>query len=148
MKGNTKMKNKIFLIAMLVLILAFASCSKTEVADQQQEETEEVEQEVAIHLTDDNFHETIDNTEGVVIVDFWAEWCPPCLKLGPILEEISKEEEIALYKVDVDKCPATAVEFGINSIPTVYIYRDGEIVDSQIGLGNKEFYLDMINEYR
>jgi len=153
MKGKKNMKKNIFIVLLLVFIIALTSCTKTTnqentTSTPEQEIQEETNEANVVHLTDENYHETVDNSEGVVIVDFWADWCPPCVKLGPILEEISMEENITLYKVDVDECPETAKEFKIASIPMVYIYKDGEVVDSQMGLADKKFYLDMINQYR
>jgi len=157
MKGKQNMKKNIFIVLLLVFIIALTSCTKTTNQENttstpeqeiQEETNEDANDANVVHLTDEIYHETVDNSEGVVIVDFWADWCPPCVKLGPILEEISMEENITLYKVDVDECPETAKEFKIASIPMVYIYKDGEVVDSQMGLADKKFYLDMINQYR
>ncbi|TRZ81612.1 thioredoxin [bacterium] len=78
-----------------------------------------------IEVTDDNFKETI--SEGIVLVDFWAEWCGPCKALVPTLEELaSKNEDIKVVKVNVEKCPDTATSFKIRSIPTLIFFKDGE----------------------
>ena len=153
------MKKNILLVLILVLILAITSCTvNTTESDVEQtvssepsvdnsEDTEENGVANIVHVTDDNFHDIVDNSEGVVLVDFWAGWCAPCLKLGPILEEISAEEGITIYKVDVDENPQLSNEFRISGIPTVYFYKDGQIVDAQSGLGDKDFYLNKIEQY-
>jgi len=124
--------------------------AETENMDADAEETaEKVSGEAEIiHLTDETYHDIIDNSTGIVMVDFWAAWCGPCLQLAPILEEISAEEGITLYKLNVDENPNTSYEFKITGIPMVYIYKDGEPVGSQMGAGYKQLYLDLIDEYR
>lgn len=127
-----------------------AADADTENIDADTEETADTvsgEAEI-IHLTDDTYHDIIDNSTGIVMVDFWAAWCGPCLQLAPILEEISAEEGITLYKLNVDENPNISYEFRITGIPMVYIYKDGEPVDSQMGAGYKQLYLDLIDKYR
>ena len=85
-------------------------------------------------ITDANFKEVLD-TDKLVLVDFWAEWCGPCKMIGPIVKELANDYEgkAVIAKVNVDENPGTAAEFGIRSIPTLLIFKDGEIVDKQIG---------------
>lgn len=160
------MKRNVFIILLLVFAIAIAGCTSagntidepdnqtevaTEAADtaEESESTEDTASEVvgAVHLTDENYHDVIDNTEGVAIVDFWADWCGPCQVLGPILDEINQEEGVPLYKVDVDENPKLAAEFKITGIPMVYIYKDGEVVDSVMGLGDKDYYINLVAKY-
>ena len=87
-----------------------------------------------IEITDANFDEII-KSDKPLLVDFWAEWCGPCKMIGPIVEEIAGEYEgqAVIGKVDVDSNPAVAAKFGIRSIPTLLYFKDGQIVDKQVG---------------
>jgi len=88
----------------------------------------------AIEITDANFSEVL-NTEKPVLVDFWAEWCGPCKMIGPIVIELADDYEgkAVVGKVNVDENPSTAAKFGIRSIPTLLVFKGGEVVDKQIG---------------
>ena len=88
----------------------------------------------AIEITDANFDDII-KSDKPLLVDFWAEWCGPCKMIGPIVEEIAGEYDgkAVIGKVDVDTNPAVAAKFGIRSIPTLLFFKDGEIVDKQVG---------------
>ena len=93
---------------------------------------------MALEITDANFDETI-ATDKPVLVDFWAEWCGPCRMIGPIVEELAGEygDKAVIGKVNVDLNPNTAAEFGIRSIPTLLVFKNGEVVDKQVGATNK-----------
>ena len=87
-----------------------------------------------MELNDENFDETI-NSDKPVLVDFWAEWCGPCKMIGPIVEELAHDYEgkAIIGKINVDENPNVTARFGIRSIPTLLVFKDGEIVDKQIG---------------
>ena len=88
---------------------------------------------MAFEFTDNNFVEK--TTEGVSVVDFWAEWCGPCRMVGPIVEEVGVEHEgkAIVAKVDVDSNPGITAKYGIRNIPTILFFKNGEIADKQVG---------------
>lgn len=88
-----------------------------------------------IVLTDDNFSAEVINASRPVLVDFWATWCGPCRMIAPIVQELSSEYEgrAKVGKLDVDAAQKTAAEFGIRSIPTLLIFKEGKVVDQIIG---------------
>jgi thioredoxin 1 len=90
---------------------------------------------MTIEVTDNNFEEIVMNSDKPVIVDFWAEWCGPCRMIGPIVKDISEEYsgKVVVGKVDVDSNPQTQAKFGIRNIPTVLFFKDGKVVDKQVG---------------
>lgn len=95
---------------------------------------------MAFQFTDSNFKETALDSEGVKVIDFWAEWCGPCRVIGPIIEELSTEYngKALIGKVNVDENPEISMKYGIRSIPTVLILKNGEVVEKQVGLTSKQ----------
>jgi len=102
--------------------------------------------DMAISVNDSNFEETVLQAGLPVLVDFWAEWCGPCKMMLPIIEEVSAEYEgkIIVAKVDVDSSPATAARFGIRNIPTILFFKNGEVVDKQVGAAPKTSLVEKI----
>jgi len=88
-----------------------------------------------IAFTDSNFSDEVLSSDKPVLVDFWAEWCGPCRKIGPVVDELSTEYEgkAKIGKVNVDDNPEVSVKYGIRSIPALLIFKNGEVVDQIIG---------------
>ena len=102
----------------------------------------------AIEITDSNF-ETIISTDKPILVDFWAEWCGPCKMIGPVVEELAGDFEgkAVVGKLDVDNNPAISAKFGIRSIPTLLVIKNGEVVDKQIGAVPKNVLFEKLNAH-
>lgn len=97
-----------------------------------------------IHGNEDNFNELINS--GEVLVDFFATWCGPCRMLSPVLEELSSDRlDVKIVKIDVDECPNLARSFGVMSIPTLLLFKDGKEVAKENGFMPKEALIDWIN---
>ena len=92
-----------------------------------------------VNLTDDNYDEEVSSSEKPVLVDYWATWCGPCKMVGPIVEEIAAEysDHIKVGKIDVDTNQASAAKQNVMSIPTLLIFKEGEVVASQVGALSK-----------
>lgn len=90
---------------------------------------------MAIEITDSNFDEVVLKSDKPVLVDFWAEWCGPCRMVGPVVEELATEYEgrAVIGKVNVDENPNISIKFGIRNIPALLYFKNGEVVDKQIG---------------
>ena len=102
---------------------------------------------MAIEITDSNFEEVVLKSSKPVMVDFWAEWCGPCRMLGPIIEELSKEYDgkAVVGKVDVDSNQEFAAKFGVRNIPTVLTFKNGELVNRQVGVSSKNVYAENLD---
>ena len=96
-------------------------------------------------LTKENFSKEVLESEKTVIVDFWASWCGPCRMLGPVIEEIANErEDLVVGKLNVDEQPEIARQFGVMSIPTVIIFKDGKAVNQSVGYVPKKKILALV----
>ncbi len=102
---------------------------------------------MAIEITDSTFDEIVLKSEKPVMVDFWAEWCGPCRMVGPIMEELSDDfkDKAVVGKLDVDSNQEFAAKFGVRNIPTVLVFKNGEIVGRQVGVAPKSKYTEAIN---
>lgn len=100
-----------------------------------------------INITDAQFQDQI--KEGIVLVDFWAPWCGPCRMVAPILEELNEEfgDQITIAKINVDDHPQTAAQYGIMSIPTLKLFKDGTEVGSYVGVRSKDELESLIREH-
>lgn len=100
---------------------------------------------MVITVTKDNFDKEVLAADGKVLVDFWAEWCAPCMMLSPVVDEVSEEiDNVKVCKVNCDDSRELALEYGINAIPCLMLFENGEIIDKSIGLVEKEDILKLI----
>ena len=99
------------------------------------------------NVTDQTF--VTETGEGLVLADFWAPWCGPCKMIAPVLEEIDAELDgkVKIVKLDVDENQETAVKFDVMSIPTLVLFKDGEVVDKVIGFQPKEALVNLISKH-
>ena len=91
-------------------------------------------------LTDANFEQTVNHTPQPVLVDFWAEWCGPCRRLAPTVDELANDYNgrVVVAKMNVDENPATPMRFSIRGIPTLLLFKEGELAETIVGLRSKE----------
>ncbi|GAA0117548.1 thioredoxin [Clostridium senegalense] len=101
------------------------------------------------HITDSSFNEEVLNSKGLVLVDFWAPWCGPCKMLGPVLEELAGEmnESLTIGKVDVDANVEKASAYKISAVPTMLLFKDGDLVDKFSGFAPKEMLVEFLNKH-
>lgn len=102
--------------------------------------------DMAVIVNDSNFEEVVLKSELPVLVDFWAEWCGPCKMMLPVVEEVSTEYagKLVVAKVDVDTSSGTAARFGIRNIPTILFFKNGAVVDKQVGAAPKSSLIQKI----
>ena len=100
-------------------------------------------------ISDDSFEKEVIESNLPVIVDFWAQWCGPCKALGPILEDVSQKysDKVKFVKLDVDQNPSTPPKFGVRGIPTLIIFKDGQVRATQVGLLNKNDLMKFIDDH-
>jgi thioredoxin 1 len=101
---------------------------------------------MAFEFTDANFQEEVIDSNGVAVIDFWAEWCGPCRIIAPVIQELSQEYEgkAKIGKLNVDHNPEVSYKFNIRSIPTILILKNGEVVDRHVGTTTKKVLAEKI----
>jgi thioredoxin 1 len=99
-----------------------------------------------VELTNENFDATVG--EGVSLVDFWAPWCGPCRMIAPVIDELAEDFDgkASICKVNTDEQQELAMKFGVRSIPTILVMKDGEVVETMIGASSKQAFADKLNE--
>lgn len=106
---------------------------------------EENMSENVLEVTSENFEKEVLESEKIVLVDFYAEWCGPCKRLSPIVEEVAKEEEeVKFVKMNIDNCEDIAIEYQVMSIPTLVVMKNGKEVNRSVGLIDKEQVKELI----
>ena len=101
-----------------------------------------------VNVTDDNFDAEVLKSSKPIVVDFWADWCGPCKQIGPTLEEISNEmsDQIIIAKHNIDNEPNTPTKFGVRGIPTMLLFKEGELKATQVGATTKSNIVSWIKE--
>lgn len=102
---------------------------------------------MALEITDATFEEVVLNSDKPVVVDFWAAWCGPCRMVGPVIEELSNDYDgrAVVGKVDVDDNQEFAAKYGVRNIPTVLVFKNGEVITRQVGVAPKAVYAEAVD---
>jgi thioredoxin 1 len=101
-----------------------------------------------VHVTDDTFETQVLKADRPVLVDFWAEWCGPCKMIAPVLDQLAVEYQgrVQVAKVDVDQCQSTAMKYGIRSIPTLMLFKNGTVEAQQVGMVSKQALAKLLDD--
>lgn len=102
-----------------------------------------------VKVSDDEFDSTVLKADGLVLVDYWAEWCGPCKSIAPALDEISSsmEGKLTIAKMNIDENPLTPSKYGVRGIPTLMLFKDGQVVTTKVGAAPKSALQDWIDQH-
>ena len=105
-------------------------------------------EEFLVHVSDDNFEQEVIKSENPVLVDFWAPWCGPCRAIGPVVEELAEtyKDRVKVAKLNIDDNPKTATVYGVMSIPTIVLFKNGNALDKVVGLVHKDRLEDLMKK--
>ena len=105
--------------------------------------------ELIIHVSDGSFDADVLKASGPVVVDFWAPWCGPCQQIAPILDEVAgeKQGQVTIAKINIDDNPNTPGKYGVRGIPTLMLFRDGNVQGTKVGAVNKAKLVEFIDEH-
>ena len=103
---------------------------------------------LVLNVTDDSFETEVLKSDKPVLIDFWAEWCGPCKVLGPIIDDVAPEFEgkVRFTKINIDENPTTAPKYGIRGIPTIMIFKNGDLAATNVGVLTKSELTNFLNE--
>jgi len=105
--------------------------------------------DLIIHVSDESFDADVLKADGAVVVDFWAPWCGPCKQIAPILDEVAgeKQGQVTIAKINIDDNPNTPGKYGVRGIPTLMLFRDGNVQGTKVGAVNKAKLTEFIDEH-